>query len=118
MTASYHESAESLSPATRDMHRALVSLIEELEAVDSYQQRAEASPDAALATVLVHHRDEEIEHAAMLLEWLRRRVPEFDSALRTYLFTDAPITEVEAGATAGAAPAAATAKGSLGIGGR
>jgi uncharacterized protein len=91
----WHEPYESLTPATRDMHRAIVSLMEELEAVDWYQQRADITPDAELKAVIEHNRDEEIEHAMMTLEWLRRRIPKFDVNARTYLFTEGPITEVE-----------------------
>jgi ferritin-like protein len=86
-----HESEERLSAATRDMHRAIVSLMEELEAVDWYQQRLEASDDAELRDILRHNRDEEKEHAAMVLEWIRRRDPVFDTKLREFLFTDGPI---------------------------
>lgn len=77
------------------MHRGIVSLIEELEAIDWYQQRIEASQDEALKAVLAHNRDEEIEHAMMNLEWIRRKSPTFDAAMRLYLFTEVPITEVE-----------------------
>ena len=93
---SYHESADALSESARDLHRAIRSLMEELEAVDWYQQRVEATKDQELAAILAHNRDEEIEHAAMVLEWLRRRHPRFDENLRTYLFTKDPVTEVEA----------------------
>jgi hypothetical protein len=78
-----------------DQHRAVESLIEELEAVMWYHQRAAVTQDASLKQVLIHNRDEEIEHACMNLEWLRRNFPEVDENLRTYLFTEAPITEVE-----------------------
>jgi len=91
----YHEPVEKLSSATQDFHRAVVSLIEELEAVDWYNQRVDATDDEDLAAVLAHNRDEEKEHAAMTLEWLRRRDPKLDQQLRTYLFSDGPITEVE-----------------------
>lgn len=84
----YHEPADRLSALTRDMHRALVSLMEELEAVDWYNQRAEACEDEELRATLIHNRDEEKEHAAMTLEWIRRRDPEFDRQLREYLFTE------------------------------
>ena len=94
-----HEPAEKLSDETIDYHRAVVSLMEELEAVDWYNQRVDATDDESLAAVLAHNRDEEKEHAAMTLEWLRRRDPELDAQLRTYLFTDGPITEVEDDAT-------------------
>jgi len=90
-----HEPRERLSAGTLDMHRAIVSLMEELEAVDWYQQRAEACSDPQLQKVLVHNKNEEIEHASMLLEWIRRRDSRFDEMLRKYLFTDLPITEVE-----------------------
>lgn len=96
-----HEEASELSALTRDMHRALVSLQEELEAVDWYRQRAEACRDGELREVLLHNMREEIEHGAMVLEWLRRRDASFNKHLRTYLFTDRPITEVEEAATSG-----------------
>ncbi|MBX3202786.1 MAG: ferritin [Labilithrix sp.] len=116
------------------MHRAIVSLMEELEAVDWYQQRVDGTNDEALKAVLAHNRDEEIEHAMMNLEWIRRNNPTVDEAARTFLFTDGPITEVEAkmkaaqggeGAGNGDAPARAGSNGvaasravggSLGIG--
>lgn len=78
-----------------DRHRAIVSIMEELEAVDWYDQRAAATTDPELAAVLAHNRDEEKEHAAMTLEWLRRHDPVLDRMLRTYLFTDLPVVEVE-----------------------
>ena len=78
-----------------DRHRAIVSIMEELEAVDWYDQRAAATSDADLAEVLGHNRDEEKEHASMTLEWLRRNDPVLDRHLRTYLFVDADILEVE-----------------------
>lgn len=87
----YHEPIEALSDATRDMHRAILSLMEELEAVDWYNQRADACADEELRAILRHNRDEEKEHAAMVLEWIRRRDPSFDKELRDYLFTDHPI---------------------------
>ena len=88
----YHEPLDKLSVATMDFHRAVVSLIEELEAVDWYNQRVEACTDAALKAILAHNRDEEIEHASMALEWIRRRNPVFDRELRKTLFKDGPIT--------------------------
>jgi hypothetical protein len=100
-----HEDAAELSALTRDMHRALVSLQEELEAVDWYRQRAEACSDGELREVLLHNMREEIEHGAMVLEWLRRRDASFDEHLRTYLFTDVAITEAEEAATGGDAGA-------------
>jgi hypothetical protein len=86
-----HEAAGDLSEETRNLHRAIVSLIEELEAVDWYQQRADACSDPALKAILAHNRDEEKEHAAMLLEWIRRNDPSFWEELQDYLFTDRPI---------------------------
>ena len=83
----YHEPVEELSNETRDMHRAIVSLMEELEAVDWYNQRADACSDPELRSILTHNRDEEKEHAAMVLEWIRRRDPAFDKELKDYLFT-------------------------------
>jgi ferritin-like protein len=90
-----HEDHDQLRPATRDRHRAIRSIMEELEAVDWYDQRADATADETLAAVLRHNRDEEKEHAAMTIEWLRCHDAVFDRMLRTYLFTDAPITEIE-----------------------
>ena len=92
----YHEPYELLSDETKDMHRALVSLQEELEAVDWYQQRADVCKDPDLRAVLVHNKNEEIEHAAMTLEWIRRNNDKFDEDLGTYLNTTGPITAVEA----------------------
>ena len=87
----YHEPIDELSDETRDMHRAIVSLMEELEAVDWYNQRVDACKDSDLAGILKHNRDEEKEHAAMILEWIRRKDPTFDSELKDYLFTEKPI---------------------------
>jgi len=95
MAIPYHEPTSELSAQTREVHRALTTLVEELEAVDWYHQRVDVSGDEDLKAILVHNRDEEIEHAAMTLEWLRRRIPKFDEQLRTYLFTSEPITEIE-----------------------
>ncbi|MEJ2722878.1 MAG: ferritin-like domain-containing protein [bacterium] len=95
MSTEYHEPVSELSADAREIHRALASLIEELQAVDWYHQRVDVSSDEELAAILIHNRDEEIEHATMTLEWLRRRIPKFDEELRTYLFTDKPITKVE-----------------------
>jgi len=86
-----HEAASDLSTATIDMHRAIVSLIEELEAVDWYQQRVDACRNPELRAILAHNRDEEKEHAAMVLEWIRRNDPAFDKELKDYLFTTQPI---------------------------
>ncbi|WNM59968.1 ferritin-like domain-containing protein [Candidatus Nitrospira allomarina] len=87
----YHEPIEELSDETRDMHRAIVSLMEELEAVDWYNQRANACKDADLKAILVHNRDEEKEHASMVLEWIRRKDPTFSKHLKDFLFTEKPI---------------------------
>jgi ferritin-like protein len=83
----YHEPVEELSEETRDMHRAIISLMEELEAVDWYNQRIDVCKDKELVAILVHNRDEEKEHAAMVLEWIRRRDPKLDEQLKDYLFT-------------------------------
>jgi ferritin-like protein len=91
----YHEAEEKLSPETKNIHRALVSLQEELEAIDWYRQRADATENEALKAVLLHNMGEEVEHACMVLEWLRRQVPVFEKNLRTYLFQEQPITEIE-----------------------
>ena len=88
----YHEPVEELSEETRDMHRAIISLMEELEAVDWYNQRVDACTNDDLRAILAHNRDEEKEHAAMVLEWIRRRDPAFDDHLKDFLFTDKPIT--------------------------
>ncbi|MCH8307788.1 MAG: ferritin [Proteobacteria bacterium] len=87
----YHEPIDELSDDTRDMHRAITSLMEELEAIDWYNQRVDACRDADLAAILAHNRDEEKEHAAMVLEWIRRRDSTFDAELKDILFTDKPI---------------------------
>lgn len=115
----YHEPLELLSPFAKNLHRGIVSLVEELEAIDWYQQRAEATDDAELRAVLVHNRDEEIEHAMMTLEWLRRRFPELDERLRTYVLQEGPITELEARAMGRGevSGASGTDEGSLAIGG-
>ncbi len=88
-----HEPLDELQEETREMHRAIVSLMEELEAIDWYQQRIDASKDKELRSILAHNRDEEKEHAAMVLEWIRRHDPQFDKELREYLFTDKPIAD-------------------------
>jgi hypothetical protein len=88
----YHEPIDKLSAETMDFHRAIISLIEELEAVDWYNQRVDACTDPELRKILAHNRDEEIEHASMTLEWIRRRNTVFDRELRETLFKDGPIT--------------------------
>jgi len=94
-STTYHEASELLSEKSKDLHRAIVSLMEELEAIDWYQQRAEATQDLALRAVLEHNRDEETEHAMMVLEWLRRASPVFDAHIRTYLLKEGSITRLE-----------------------
>ena len=112
-----HEASEQLKPETIDRHRAIVSLMEELEAVDWYDQRVDAATDEELRVILAHNRDEEKEHASMLLEWLRRRDAKLDETLRTYLFTDRPILQAEQAADAAEDEAGASGSdGSLGIG--
>ncbi|MHB1582552.1 MAG: encapsulin-associated ferritin-like protein [Acidimicrobiales bacterium] len=115
-SAGLHEPGDVLSPQTVDRHRAITSLQEELEAVDWYDQRVDATSDAELAAVLAHNRDEEKEHAAMTLEWLRRHDPALDGHLRTYLFTTDPVTEIESESADGGDTGAADTGGSLGIG--
>ena len=87
----YHEPYEELSDETKDMHRAIVSLMEELEAVDWYNQRVDAYKDEELKKILIHNRDEEKEHAAMVLEWIRRKDNVMDKELKDYLFTEGKI---------------------------
>jgi ferritin-like protein len=115
MGTTYNE--EGLSEQAKNIHRALASLIEELEAIDWYNQRVDVTQEAELKAILAHNRNEEMEHAAMTLEWLRRIFPEIDQALKTFLFTTEPITAVEKGG----GPAPETEKppnppGDLGIG--
>jgi len=115
-----HENADKIGPEAVDLHRAIVSLMEGLEAVDWYNQRAKATDDAELRAILEHNRDEEKEHAAMALEWLRRSDPTLSQHLKTFLFTQGPITGIEAtmdekgGGDSGSA--GASDDGSLGIG--
>ena len=119
-----HEPTDLLSVETKDLHRAIVSLIEELEAVDWYQQRADACDDAALKAVMLHNRNEEVEHGMMTLEWLRRHDPTFDKFMRRYLFTEQDIIEIEEAADVQEAAAEAAsagggaAKGAKGVGER
>ena len=118
----YHEPYEQLTPKTRDIHRALRSLMEELEAVDWYQQRVDACHDDDLRAILAHNRDEEKEHASMVLEWLRRHDAAFDGALRQYLFIDGSIVGHEAaveaaGGTQGTPAGGGANGGARGIGG-
>ena len=119
-SAGFHEQMELLQPATRDRHRAIVSIMEELDAVDWYDQRIDAAHDEDLKRILAHNRDEEKEHAAMVLEWLRRRDPELDKNLRQYLFIDTPILQREEALEKAEAEeqgaSTAVGDGSLGIG--
>ncbi len=116
MPLDHHEPREQLPPPVLDHHRALESLIEELEAVTWYHERAAATGDGTLKAVLIHNRNEEIEHAMMNLEWLRRNFPEFDTQMKTYLFTTAAVTEVEAAGSGGGEAGGPAADGSLNIG--
>ncbi|MCC5873401.1 MAG: ferritin [Gammaproteobacteria bacterium] len=122
-----HEDRADLPEDVIDKHRAISSLMEEFEAVDWYDQRAAATHDPELKAILLHNRDEEMEHAAMVLEWLRRRYPVIDEHLRTYLYAEGDILQAEAVATGkaegagqsaddGPGRAAVLGDGSLGIG--
>ena len=112
-STSLHESRTDLREETIDRHRAFVSLMEELEAIDWYDQRVDAAADEELRAILAHNRDEEKEHAAMVLEWLRRRDPRLDENLRTYLFGAGSILGLEEHSEESAA---ASGEGSLNIG--
>jgi len=90
-----HEPFEKLTPFTIDLHRALQSIKEELDAIDWYQQRADITPDPELKAILEHNRDEEKEPAVMVLEWIRRHDPAFAEAMSTYLFTEGDLTAIE-----------------------
>jgi hypothetical protein len=90
-----HVPRATLSPRTLNLHYAMASLVEELEAVDWYRQRADDCADAGLKAVLLHNAREEIEHASMAPEWIRRADGDFDRQLRRYLFTEGAITEIE-----------------------
>lgn len=94
-SAEWHEDYDKMSEASRNFSRAIKSVQEELEAVDWYNQRAEQTSDEQLKRILEHNRDEEIEHAVMALEWLRRNNAKFEEHMRTYLFTDKDILEIE-----------------------
>jgi uncharacterized protein len=110
-----HEDARALGPQLIDRHRAIVSLMEEMEAVDWYDQRVAATEDEELKAILAHNRDEEKEHAAIVLEWLRRRDPALDANLRKYLFTEEPLAVLVADEKA-EPPAPVAPEGHLGIG--
>jgi uncharacterized protein len=118
-SGSLHESESVLKPETIDRHRAVVSIMEELEAVDWYDQRIDAATDQELKELLAHNRDEEKEHAAMMLEWLRRHDTKLDEHLRTYLFTNKRLLEIEEeaeGKGGGGGDESSSGDGSLGIG--
>ena len=100
----YHEPVEKLDEKSQDILRSLNSLKEEVEAVDWYNQRVVASNDDELKAIMAHNRDEEIEHACMTLEWLRRNMDGWDEELKTYLFTSGPITSIEGQEQASDAP--------------
>jgi ferritin-like protein len=116
-SASYHESLDVLKPETLDRHRAIAPLMEELEAIDWSDQRVDATRDEELAAILAHNRDEEKEHAAMVLEWLRRRDQKLDEHLRNYLFIEKSVIDREHGLDAAGDDADAGGRdSSLGIG--
>jgi ferritin-like protein len=114
----FHELAEQLKPKTRDMHRAVVSVVEELQAIDWYAQRVDATGDADLRAILEHNANEEKEHAVMLLEWIRRQDPVFETQLRAHLFRPGPIVSAEEQAEAtgrnGNGAASPSRRGSIG----
>jgi uncharacterized protein len=91
--ADYHEPPEELGAETRDISRAIKSLREELEAIDWYHQRVMVTGNDSLKKIMAHNRDEEIEHACMAIEWLRRNMPGWDEELRDNLFKEGPIHE-------------------------
>ena len=103
---SLHAPRERLSKHALRLHHALVSLIEELDAVDWYRQRADDTEDEALKGLLLHNMREEMEHASMLLEWIRRSDADFAAHLKTYLFTEKPILEIESDAEGNGKPGA------------
>jgi hypothetical protein len=116
-STAFHESEENLQQRTKEHHRAIVSLMEELEAVDWYDQRIDATEDEDLRAILIHNRDEEKEHAVMTLEWLRRRDPELDRYMRQYLFTEGSITALEEAETGNGNGNGTTRRpGAIGIG--
>lgn len=111
-----HEKQEKLRPETLDRHRAISSIMEELEAVDWYDQRVDGTDNEELAAILAHNRDEEKEHAAMTIEWLRRNDPVFDQMLRQYVFTEKSVLEIEDEGEEEDAGSGSAGNGSLGIG--
>ena len=95
----FHVPYDKLSSKTIKLHYAIASLMEELEAVDWYRQRADDCDDPELKKILLHNAHEEIEHAAMALEWIRRADKAFDAQLKEYLFTEGSIVGREEKAT-------------------
>ena len=112
----YHEAEDRLRAETRDNHRALTSMMEELEAVDWSDQRVDAATDPELREILAHNRDEEKEHFVMVLEWLRRRDRKFSDELRSRLFAEGSIVAQEQAEKGDAGAQAESGDGSLGIG--
>jgi ferritin-like protein len=112
----YHESEDALRKETKDNHRALTSMMEELEAADWYDQRVDAATDDELREILAHNRDEEKEHFIMLLEWLRRRDPKWTEELKLRLFAPGNIVAREQEAKAESENGGAKTGGTLGIG--
>ncbi|MBD3288727.1 hypothetical protein GF337_08000 [candidate division KSB1 bacterium] len=112
----YHEPTEELQSKDRNYVRALSSLKEEIEAVNWYHQRVAASDDEQLKGIMAHNRDEEIEHACMTLEWLRRNMPGWDEQLKTYLFTSGDITSLEEEAEAEEGSSESGNRSDIGIG--
>ncbi len=116
-SSGYHESLDVLKAETLDRHRAISSLMEELEAIDWYDQRVDATRDSELGAILAHNRDEEKEHAAMVLEWLRRHDTKLDEHLHNYLFIEQSVLEREHALESSAeVPARSSDDASLGIG--
>ncbi len=113
MASDYHEPFELLDEKSRDIHRALISLKEEIEAVDWYNQRVALCNDPALGLVLAHNRDEEIEHACMTLEWLRRNMPGWEEQLKKFLFSESSITHADEGEQVSVARVSSLGIGSL-----
>jgi ferritin-like protein len=109
----YSEPYDALDEKTREISRAITSLREELEAIDWYNQRVATSKDASLKEVMAHNRDEEIEHAAMTIEWLRRNMDKWDDELRDYLFTSGSLIAVEEGGASEAADESSLAIGTM-----
>lgn len=112
----YTEPYDVLDEKTRDISRAITSLKEEIEAVNWYNQRVYTTKDPELAAIMAHNRDEEIEHACMTIEWLRRNMDKWDEELRTYLFTDGSIIEAEESAMGRTGSSSPKSGSSLSIG--